>query len=113
MRMRYLRPRKLAAKDTCPKKFPASTTFPAKESRVKYLILSTLAMAASQRVPMNLLRSLLLVLALNVLLPTEALYFYLDGASANPKCFYEELPKDTMVVGEHPFPKSSTNVTSD
>jgi hypothetical protein len=32
-----------------------------------------------------------------MLYPTSALYFYLDGTT--PKCFYEELPKDTMVVG--------------
>jgi hypothetical protein len=30
-------------------------------------------------------------------LPTQALHFYLDGAIQ--KCFYEELPKDTLVVG--------------
>ena len=33
-----------------------------------------------------------------LVLPTQALYFYMDGTS--PKCFYEELPKDTLVVGE-------------
>lgn len=59
-------------------------------------------MEASHRGPASLLRSLLLVFALNFILPTNALYFYLDGASASPKCFYEELPKDTLVVGEHP-----------
>lgn len=42
-----------------------------------------------------------LVLALNLLLPAQALYFYMDGASSTPKCFYEELPKDTLVVGKH------------
>ena len=52
---------------------------------------------------MSLVRSLLLVLVLNVIIPTQALYFYLDGASASPKCFYEELPKDTLVVGKYPF----------
>lgn len=30
-------------------------------------------------------------------LPTHALYFYMDAQT--PKCFYEELPKDTLVVG--------------
>lgn len=30
---------------------------------------------------------------------TQALYFFLDGTSA--KCFYEELPKDTLVVGHY------------
>jgi len=28
---------------------------------------------------------------------TQALYFYIDGPSQ--KCFFEELPKDTLVVG--------------
>jgi len=27
----------------------------------------------------------------------QALYFYIDGPT--PKCFFEELPKDTLVVG--------------
>jgi len=31
--------------------------------------------------------------------PTHALYFYLDGST--PKCFFEELPKDTLVVGHY------------
>lgn len=30
---------------------------------------------------------------------TQALYFYLDGTTQ--KCFYEELPKDTLVVGHY------------
>jgi hypothetical protein len=29
--------------------------------------------------------------------PANALYFYIDGTT--PKCFFEELPKDTLVVG--------------
>lgn len=29
---------------------------------------------------------------------THALYFYLDGTT--PKCFYEELARDTLVVGK-------------
>jgi hypothetical protein len=37
------------------------------------------------------------LLAAALALPTQALHFYLDGAIQ--KCFYEELPKDTMVVG--------------
>jgi hypothetical protein len=40
--------------------------------------------------------SLLLVAALIV--PSQALYFFMDGPSQ--KCFFEELPKDTLVVGE-------------
>lgn len=31
-------------------------------------------------------------------LPSNALYFYIGGSQA--KCFFEELPKDTLVVGE-------------
>ncbi|OCK94079.1 putative endosomal cargo receptor [Cenococcum geophilum 1.58] len=39
--------------------------------------------------------SFLLVAAL--ILPSQALYFFIDGPSQ--KCFFEELPKDTLVVG--------------
>lgn len=39
-------------------------------------------------------------LSLSVLLvPVQALYFYIDGTT--PKCFFEELPKDTLVVGHY------------
>ncbi|MCJ1451232.1 emp24p/erv25p- protein [Mycoblastus sanguinarius] len=58
-------------------------------------------METSQRRPLRLLHSLLLLLAVNLIVPTQALYFYLDGASSNPKCFFEELPKDTLVVGHY------------
>ena len=35
--------------------------------------------------------------------PANALYFYMDGRQT--KCFFEELPKDTLVVGRlPPFP---------
>ena len=30
---------------------------------------------------------------------SQALYFYIDGTSS--KCFFEELPKDTLVVGHY------------
>jgi hypothetical protein len=41
------------------------------------------------------------LLAVSSLLSTsQALYFYLDGTT--PKCFYEDLPKDTLVVGKQP-----------
>jgi len=35
----------------------------------------------------------------SLLIPVQSLYFYIDGTT--PKCFYEELPKDTMVVGHY------------
>ncbi|KAB8070514.1 emp24/gp25L/p24 family/GOLD-domain-containing protein [Aspergillus leporis] len=37
------------------------------------------------------------ILCLSV--PVNALYFYIDGRQ--PKCFFEELPKDTLVVGKY------------
>lgn len=46
------------------------------------------------------MRSSIAVMALSALLvPVQSLYFYIDGT--NPKCFYEELPKDTLVVGHY------------
>jgi hypothetical protein len=43
------------------------------------------------------MRSLLPLLSLAAM--ARALYFYIDVTS--PKCFYEELPKDTLVVGHY------------
>lgn len=34
-----------------------------------------------------------------LLSPVNALYFFMEGPTQ--KCFFEELPKDTLVVGEH------------
>lgn len=46
------------------------------------------------------MRSILPLLSLSaVLAPVQALYFYIDGQT--PKCFFEELPKDTLVVGHY------------
>ena len=47
---------------------------------------------------LGLLRSMLVLFVLGFIIPTQAVYFYLEGT--NPKCFYEELPKDTLVVGK-------------
>ena len=38
-----------------------------------------------------------LLLAAALAVPSQALHFFMDGAVQ--KCFYEELPKDTLVVG--------------
>lgn len=43
------------------------------------------------------MRALLPLLSLSAV--AQALYFYIDGNT--PKCFYEELPKDTLVVGHY------------
>ncbi|MCJ1350975.1 MAG: emp24p/erv25p- protein [Icmadophila ericetorum] len=52
-----------------------------------------------QRWPSRLSCSLLLMWILSIVTPGNGLYFYMD--STTPKCFYEELPKDTMVVGNY------------
>ncbi|KAG6002963.1 hypothetical protein E4U21_002491 [Claviceps maximensis] len=41
----------------------------------------------------------LLLPILSLVSAAQALYFYVDGAT--PKCFFEELPKDTLVVGHY------------
>ncbi|KAH7356521.1 emp24/gp25L/p24 family/GOLD-domain-containing protein [Rhexocercosporidium sp. MPI-PUGE-AT-0058] len=44
------------------------------------------------------MRSIIPLLSLSALLvPVQSLYFYIEGTT--PKCFFEELPKDTLVVG--------------
>ncbi|TAQ90218.1 hypothetical protein B7494_g1494 [Chlorociboria aeruginascens] len=46
------------------------------------------------------MQSILSFLSLSALLiPVQSLYFYIDGTT--PKCFFEELPKDTLVVGHY------------
>lgn len=46
------------------------------------------------------MRSIISLLSLSTLLiPVQSLYFYIDGTT--PKCFFEELPKDTLVVGHY------------
>jgi len=48
---------------------------------------------------MGMHMSLLLLTLLSAALRVQALYFYMD--STVPKCFFEELPKDTLVVGHY------------
>lgn len=40
----------------------------------------------------------------------QALYFFIDGTQ--PKCFYEELPKDTLVVGHYNAEEYDENTRS-
>jgi hypothetical protein len=50
--------------------------------------------------PLQKMRSFLSLLPLSgLLIPVQSLYFFIDGTT--PKCFYEELPKDTIVVGHY------------
>lgn len=48
---------------------------------------------------MHSLFSHLLVSCAALASTADALYFYIDGST--PKCFFEELPKDTLVVGHY------------
>lgn len=41
----------------------------------------------------------------SLLLPTNALYFYMEGRQT--KCFFEDLPKDTLVAGKMSYPFDS------
>jgi hypothetical protein len=43
------------------------------------------------------MRALLPLLSLGTV--AQALYFFIDGST--PKCFFEDLPKDTLVVGHY------------
>lgn len=47
---------------------------------------------------MGLFRLSTLVLLVAYLAGTQALYFYLEGSEK--KCFIEDLPKETMVIGK-------------
>lgn len=40
----------------------------------------------------------------------QALYFFIDGTT--PKCFFEELPKDTLVVGHYNAEEWDDNMRS-
>ena len=44
---------------------------------------------------------------LSLILPCNALHFYMDGRQT--KCFFEELPKDTLVVGNYKAEIINTN----
>jgi len=54
-------------------------------------------MALSTSSPSWLAATLALFSLLSLLVPANALYFYVDGRQ--PKCFFEDLPKDTLVAG--------------
>lgn len=51
---------------------------------------------------------LALLALLALVLPSNALYFYMDGRQT--RCFFEELPKDTLVVGQLPDPRPQSLV---
>ena len=41
----------------------------------------------------------------SLIFPTNALYFYMEGRQT--KCFFEDLPKDTLVAGTMRIPLNS------
>ncbi|KZL82838.1 emp24 gp25l p24 family gold, partial [Colletotrichum incanum] len=68
------------------------STAPPKKPTVQFLVPSTRI-----RLQVSNMRPFLPLLSLSAV--AQALYFYIDGTS--PKCFFEELPKDTLVVGHY------------
>ena len=56
---------------------------------------SNMAPSRSSRQWLSSLLAFLTILSLS--LPANALYFYMDGQQT--RCFFEDLPKDTLVVG--------------
>lgn len=64
-----------------------------------FLWLFLLKMAGSRLQPSWLSTLFALVTVLTFAVPSQALYFYVNGKQR--KCFYEELPQDTLVVGEY------------
>ncbi|KAL2073744.1 hypothetical protein VTL71DRAFT_11070 [Oculimacula yallundae] len=57
------------------------------------------------------MRSIIPLLSLSALLvPVQSLYFYIEGTT--PKCFFEELPKDTLVVGHYSAEEFDENAKS-
>jgi p24 family protein alpha len=57
------------------------------------------------------MHSLIFLLSLSAfLIPAQSLYFYIEGTT--PKCFFEELPKDTLVVGHYNAEEYNPNTNS-
>ncbi|KAF2759692.1 hypothetical protein EJ05DRAFT_437086 [Pseudovirgaria hyperparasitica] len=54
---------------------------------------------ARSTIPSSIHTALTLLSIAILVLPSHAIYFYFDGNS--PKCFFEELAKDTLVVGHY------------
>jgi hypothetical protein len=54
------------------------------------------------------MRAILPLLSLSSV--AHALYFFIDGST--PKCFFEDLPKDTLVVGHYDAQEWDDNLHS-
>lgn len=66
------------------------------------LIVQSSIMAFSRTSSSWLASALTLFSFFSLLIPTNALYFYMEGRQT--KCFFEDLPKDTLVAGMISFP---------
>jgi hypothetical protein len=64
---------------------------------IDYPIAHSFIMAISGTSSSWLASALTLLSFFSLLLPTNALYFYMEGRQT--KCFFEDLPKDTLVAG--------------
>lgn len=62
---------------------------------IHFKIRSTMAPSRSRSSWLTTAFAVLTILSISA--PAHALYFYMEGRQ--PKCFFEELPKDTLVVG--------------
>ncbi|KAI9785785.1 MAG: emp24p/erv25p- protein [Geoglossum umbratile] len=51
------------------------------------------------RLRMRVPQALTAFALISLVIPAQSLFFYLDAGA--PKCFFEELPKDTLVVGHY------------
>jgi hypothetical protein len=69
------------------------------QQRSFQLLTYPLAMAYQASSPSWLAAVLALFSIFSLLVPANALYFYVDGRQT--KCFFEDLPKDTLVAGMH------------
>lgn len=67
------------------------------QQRSFQLLNSHSAMAYQASSPSWLAAVLALFSIFSLLVPANALYFYVDGRQT--KCFFEDLPKDTLVAG--------------
>lgn len=64
---------------------------------IDFLIVQSSTMAFSSPSSSWLASALTLLSFFSLLLPANALYFYMEGR--HTKCFFEDLPKDTLVAG--------------
>ncbi|OQE36306.1 hypothetical protein PENCOP_c012G04948 [Penicillium coprophilum] len=78
---------------------PDVDTFTERTWSSDYPIAHSLIMVFSGTSSSWLASALALISFFSLLIPTNALYFYMEGRQT--KCFFEDLPKDTLVAGRY------------